>query len=936
MNYAEIEKKWQSRWEATGVFNAEPNDRKKFFIIFAYPGISGFLHVGHMRGFTYADVIARYKRMNNFNVLFPAGFHASGLPSITLAKRIERGDEETINMLTRAGLSEKEINELKNPLNVVKYFSSIYIENYWKRFGFSIDYRRAMSTISPGYKKFISWQFKKLNEKKLLIQKPHFAPFCPNCGPVAVDASETDISKGGNAEVLDFTLLFFKVDDMILPASTLRPETVFGVTNMWLNPDVEYVKIKYNNNIWIVSREASVKLGYQKNIEVVGSIKGSELIGKKCVVPVVNKEVLILPSDFVDPDIATGVVMSVPAHAPYDYIALEDIKKKDLSSYNISKEELESIKPVSLIKTENDFPAIEVCKKMEIKTLDDREKLEEATNIVYKKEFHSGVLKENCGKYAGLKVSETKEKLQNEFIKKGVADVMFEFSEPVVCRCGEKVVIKIIPEQWFIKYSDTKLTEESKRHAEKMMIKPKEYQNGIMNVLDWFGDRACVRQGNWLGTDFPFEKEWIIEPISDSTLYPMYYIISKYVNTGELKIEDMNEDFFDYVFLGKNGNVQEIAEKIRNEFDYWYPLNINLGGKEHKTVHFPVFLMNHVAVLPEKHWPKGIVAHYWVTQKSGKISKSKGGAEPIPDAAEKYSVDGMRLYYSHIGSSNVDIEWSSDAVMNYKSRMEKIWVLINHLLEFQKENHSSVDSWLLSRINRKIEKITGAFENYDLRDAANEVFFGIHADVKWYLKRGGSNKKIITEIINKWIRLMCPFTPHTSEEIWEKIGGKGFVSSAEYPLFEKEKIDDVAENSEEFLKNTIDDISEILNVVKIKPNKIVLYTSPGWKRKMFKTAVGLGKNLEMKDLMKEAMKDEDIKMHSKEAPKYAQRLVQEMKKTGFEKQLLDEKNLLINAKNFIEKEFNSKIEVYSADEKCYDPKGRAKNSEVFRPAIYVE
>jgi leucyl-tRNA synthetase len=573
---------------------------------------------------------------------------------------------------------------------------------------------------------------------------------------------------------------------------------------------------------------------------------------------------------------------------------------------------------------------------MSIKSLDDREKLEEATNIVYKKEFHSGVLKENCGKYANLKVSETKEKLQDEFIKKGVADVMFEFSEPVVCRCGEKVVIKIIPDQWFIKYSDPKLTEKSKKHAEKMMVKPKEYKNGIMNVLDWFGDRACVRQGNWLGTQFPFEKGWIIEPISDSTLYPMYYIISKYVNSGELKAEDINDDFFDYVFLGKKGNVKEIVEKIRNDFQYWYPLNINLGGKEHKTVHFPVFLMNHVAVLPEKHWPKGIFVHWWVTQKSGKISKSKGGAEPIPDAAEKYSVDGMRLYYSHIGSSNVDIEWSSDTALNYKSRVEKIWVLINHLLGIPQENLCSVDSWLLSRINRHIGKITDAFENYDLRDAANEIFFGIHADIKWYLKRGGSNKKTITEIIDKWVRLMCPFTPHTSEEIWEKIGKKGFVSSAEYPLFESGKIDESAEEAEEFLKNTIDDISEILKVVKIKPNKIVLYTSPEWKRKMFKTAIGLGKNLEMKSLMKESMKDRDIKMHSKEASRYAQKLIHDMKQTGFEKRLVDEKNLLINAKDFIEREFNSKIEVYSADEKCYDPKSRAKNSEPFRPAIYVE
>jgi len=957
MNPVEIEKKWQRKWENAGVFNAEPNEKKKFFIIFAYPGVSGFLHVGHMRGFTYADIIARYKRMKGFNVLFPAGFHASGLPSVTLAKRIERGDREIISMLRNAGMDEKTIIGLAEPVNVVKYFSKVYMDNYWRRFGFSIDYRRAMSTISPGYKKFISWQFKKLNEKKLLIQKPHFAPFCPNCGPVAVDPSETDISKGGNSEVLPFTLLFFKIKNMILPASTLRPETVFGVTNIWLNPDAEYVKVKYNNNTWIVSREASVKLGHQKNIEIAGPIKGSEMIGKKCVAPVVNREVLILPSNFVDPNIATGVVMSVPAHAPYDYIALEEAKKKDLGRYSISKEDIENIKPISLIKTENEvfpaesknekhfcerrenevFPAVEVCRRMEIKSLDDREKLEEATNIVYKKEFHSGILKENCGKYAGLKVSETKGKLQNEFTEEGVADTMLEFSEPVVCRCGENVVIKSIPNQWFIKYSDIELTEKSKKRAEKMTIKPKEYQNEMMNVLDWFGDRACVRQGNWLGTEFPFEKGWIIEPISDSTLYPMYYIISKYVNSGELKDEDMNEDFFDYVFLGEEKKHSKIAEKIRNDFQYWYPLDINLGGKEHKTVHFPVFLMNHVAVLPEKHWPKGIFAHYWVTQKSGKISKSKGGAEPIPDAAEKYSVDGMRLYYSHVGSSNVDIEWAPDAVLNYKSRMEKILALTDQLLEFQQENKTSIDSWFLSRINRRIGKITDALENYDLRDAANEIFFGIYFDVKWYLKRGGRNKKIIMEMIDNWARLMCPFTPHTAEEIWEKTGRKGFVSCAEYPLSDEKRIDENSENAETFLRNMIEDANEILKVTNITPKRIIIYTAPEWKRKMFELAVVLRKNLEMKNLMKEAMKNKDIKLHSKEASKYAQKLIQDMKKIGDEKhQLIDEKILLINAKDFIEKELNSKIEVYSADEKCYDPKGRAKNAEPFRPAIYVE
>ncbi|MCK5113011.1 MAG: class I tRNA ligase family protein, partial [Thermoplasmatales archaeon] len=186
-DYVNIEKKWQQKWFDAEINIASRKKQKKFFIHFAYPGVSGYLHVGHMRGFTYCDIIARYKRMTGYDVLFPAGFHASGIPSVGFAKKIERNDEETIELLKKNGCTDDFIKKLADPKEVVNYFSGVYVSDYWKKFGFLIDYTRLMNTISEGYKRFIEWQFHKLNEKNLLVQKPHFAPFCPNCGPVAVD-----------------------------------------------------------------------------------------------------------------------------------------------------------------------------------------------------------------------------------------------------------------------------------------------------------------------------------------------------------------------------------------------------------------------------------------------------------------------------------------------------------------------------------------------------------------------------------------------------------------------------------------------------------------------------------------------------------------------------------------------------------------------------
>jgi leucyl-tRNA synthetase len=934
-NYKDIEEKWQKNWFENKINESKKTSKKKYFIHFAYPGVSGFLHIGHMRGFTYCDIISRYKRMVGFNVLFPAGFHASGIPSVGYAKKVERKDSTTIKDLKEYGLNEEKINNLIDPLEVIKFFSKVYIENYWKKFGFLIDFSRIMSTVSVGYKNFIKWQFLKLKEKKLLVKKPHFAPFCPNCGPVAVDKSETDISKGGGAEILEFTTIKFKMKDgTILPAATLRPETIFGVTNMWINPDVNYLKIKVDKENWIISEEGFEKLTYQmKDVKSTGEkISGKELIGKKCIIPMVDREIPILSGPFADPNVASGIVMSVPAHAPYDWIALVE-----------SKEDIEAITIID-VKGFGTNPAKEVCENYNIKSQNETEKLDIATEEVYKKEFHTGYLNENCGIYAGIRISDIKDAVKDELISNNQAVLMREFSEEVICRCGGKVVIKQIPDQWFIKYSDEELTNNSKIHAESMNLFPEEYKKEMPGVLDWFEDRACIRKGSWLGTEFPFKKGWIIEPISDSTLYPAYYIISKYINENKLEPTEMTEEFFDFVFLGKGKAKNDVWNIIKEDFDYWYPVDINLGGKEHKTVHFPVFLMNHIAVMPEEKRPKGIFVHWWVTQKGKeKISKSKGGVEHIAEAATKYGVDTMRLYYSHVGSPFVDIEWDSETVLKYKNKISNIYKMINQLNNLKDKKHENLDNWLKSKMQRTIKDSIEAFENYDLRVATNEIFFDCQKNIQWYLKRGGSNKKLIENFVEKWIKLMTPITPHLSEEIWHK-NNSSFISNENYPKFNKNELFKIEEVGEYLISKVIDDINEILKVTKIKPKKICIYTSPIWKQEIFRKAIDLASEnkLNVGLIMKEIMTDPEMKPIAKQISQFVGKLPNEiMKLNDNDKQRylvnIKENEYLKTSKEYFKEVFSCEIEIFNAgDKKAYDPSNKTRFAVPLRPAIYIE
>ncbi len=935
----EIEKKWQKEWEEAELGEADRNsDKNPFFLIFAYPGISGFLHVGHMRGYTYSDVITRYKRMQGHNVLFPVGFHGTGNLTPALAKKIKEGKKT--KQFKKAGLSEKEIKELEDVDNLLDFFYDYYVENYWKRFGFLIDKRRTLTTLGDGYKKFIQWQFKKLMQKNLLVQKPYYAGFCPECGPVAVDPSETDLSKGGTAEKQEFTLLKFKHDDHYLTAATLRPETVYGQTNLWVRPDVEYVEAEVDGEKWVVSEECAENLGYQgKDVEVTGRINGEELIGDYCHAPGADKDIIILPSSFPDPKLGTGLVTSVPSDAPYDYIALKELQDdpEKCRKHGLDPEKIQDIEVIKIIKSKElgDFPAKKIVEEMGIQSTEEKEKLEEATQKVYKAGFHGGVMTDECNDYKDMQVSEAKDQVKQELFNKNKADKFYSFSEPVVCRCGEEVKIKKMDDYWFIKYSDLELTTKSKQYAETMDIHPDKYKDKMEDVLDWFKDRPCVRTGSWLGTPFPFDEDLTVEPISDSTLYPAYYIVSLYENQGKIDPEEMTEEFFNYVYLSKGKPKKDVWKQVKKDFEYWYPLDMNLGGKEHQKVHFPAFLMNHVGILPGSKWPKGLFVHWWVLGKKGdKMSKSKGGAEPVPSAVEEYSADGMRLYYCHAASPHQDIHWEPERVKRYKNTLEKIFKQAERLAQKVGSQETAVDEWLKFNFNQKIEEVTGHFDEYELREAVSEAVYAVQNDLNWYERRGGRNQELVTELVGKWCKLITPFVPHLAEEIWHEVLSKNsLVSDEEWPEKFSTSATIKVNKREQVVKELLEDFRNIEELVDFEPEKAVVYTPANWKWKALSQMHGCSN---IGECMSEVMSDKDIRKHGKEASKFVKKVFKKLwEYEGEEK--VDEYKAVEDAFRFLSDELGYDIELYKeTDEDKYDPENKSSEALPLKPAIYLE
>jgi leucyl-tRNA synthetase len=954
-----IEEKWQKQWTEARIFEAEPDSSmEKYFLNMPYPYVNGHLHLGHSFTYIRGEIMCRYKRMKGYNVLFPFAFHCTGTPIVAAANRVKENEPTQIESLRNMGLPEEEIPKFSDPVYWTEFFPN-EMKADLQRLGLAIDWRRSFKTTSlnPYYDKFIRWQFKKLKEKDYVVLGEHPVVWCPKDNSPVSDHARI---KGEGETPQEFTLLKFKFEDGYILAATLRPETVYGQTNMWVDPDVCYVKVSVKDETWIVSKECADKLKEQKEgLEVTGEIWGGQMMGKTCLAPGINREIIILPSEFCDPKKGTGLVTSVPSDAPDDWMGLYDLQKDDslCNRWGLDCEEIKKIKPIPIINSPDrgDLPAVKICEEMGIESQNDREKLEEAKKIIYKSGFYTGIMNENCGEYAGMKVEEAKDLVKDKLIEQGEAVAMYELTGDVVCRCLTPSIIKVVSDQWFIAYGNPEWKAQTKKGLDNMRLYPETVRKQFEYVIDWLNDWACTREFG-LGTQLPWAEKWVIESLSDSTIYMAYYILSKYLEHESLVSADVvNNAFFDYVFLcqgdpetlsNEMGISKDVLVTIKNDFEYWYPFDIRRSGKDLIQNHLAFCLYNHVAIFPERFWPRAFGVNGWILVDGAKMSKSAGNFFIIRDMLDRFGADVTRFTLAYGGEGIDDPNWDTAFAKGAAGRLSALRDLALGSYNKGREDTIGIDSWFRSVLNRTISEVSSAMEEMDFRTALKIGYFDMQRHLRWYMRRclGETYKPLVNEFIVNQIKILAPFVPHICEEVWEKLGFDGFISEAAYPESDTKNTNPEIETSEELLINTISDVNEILKVTGITPERIVLYTPAQWKYDMHEMAVemGMAGELNIGNLMKRAMTDDVIKKHSKEASSYAKTLIEslenrattELERLGID---IDEKQYLTEAKDFLVQEFKCAVDVFSLDDgDLYDPKNRARNAIPLRPAIFVE
>jgi leucyl-tRNA synthetase len=968
-NWRALEKKWQKKWAWAKLDETDPEPhRPKYFVTAAYPYPNSPQHIGHARTYTIADANARFHRMQGYNTLYPMGFHYTGTPLYAMAKRLRENDPEIIETFTKIyGIPSAKLDTIKEPKRMADYFRDD-IKKGMIEIGFSVDWRREFTTADRLYNRFIQWHFRWLNQHGFITKGTHPVAWCPNDkNPVGV----VDIQGGIEPEIGDSHLIKFEANGIVYPTATLRPETIFGVTNLWVNPEAEYVEAQVDGQRWVISREAMEILGHQNhNVRIEKEVPGEDLLWKTVVNPVTYARIPILPAGFVEPDNGTGLVMSVPGHAPYDYQALLDLQSRSSGSGQ-PDDMIKKIEPISIIELEgfSEFPAEDMVKQFTIHEQNDT-RLADATKELYSKEFHNGIMKENAGSYSGMPVGKARDAIVKDLTDTGrMASIYEVLNRPIMCRCGAKVVVHVVDNQWFINYGDPEWKTKAHRCLDEMLILPEERRGEFNYTVDWLRERACARKVG-LGTKLPWDPEWTIEALSDSVIYMAYYILAKYLvkewtafKKFEKDPDKMPDSFFNYLYLGEGtadavsretGISKRTIEAARKEFTYFYPVDMRHSAKDLVSNHLTFYIFQHTALFQHNQWPKGIVANGFVLMKGNKMSKSLENIIPLRQAVAKFGADPLRISTLATAELNQDTDFSEALATTIQDRLVNLITQARKLgrKTTRKMAYSTLDKWMLNRLNTAVQSATAAMERLRVREVVNLVLYHLENDAAWYQRRLGPKKakgdarnQVLRQVFDLRARLLAPLAPHVAEEMWAALGNKGLVVKAEWPKPNERLNDRPAEVSETVVEQTLEDTAEILKATGLKPRTITYYTATPWKWKIYQRALvaAQGGKKDRGEFIKDVMSDEEMRGIGKPAADYAVKAIQQA--TQMKEELLKlrvgidlrEKKILQEAAAFFKREFAAEIRVWQEGEKgISDPKAKARFAEPFRPAILVE
>jgi leucyl-tRNA synthetase len=922
-NPGAFEDEAHERW--AHAFEANPDRLEKFYLNVAFPYPSGAMHVGHGRTYIVPDVIARFWRMKGKQVLFPMGFHVTGAPVVGISKRIANADPKTIHLYRDLyKVPQNVLDEFTDPLTIVRHFAAEY-QRVMTACGLSIDWRRRFITVDPSYSRFIEWQWKHLYEAGHVIKGAHPVRFCTvDDNPVG----DHDLLEGDKAEVIKFTLVMFRFEGAFIPTATLRPETIHGVTNLWANPKVTYVKALVDGRAWVISKEAAEKLALQDHtVDIREEIAGTDLVNKMVSHPMCG-EVAILPADFVDPDMATGMVMSVPAHAPFDYIALRDLQQAGRYT---------QIKPIPLIKVEGygEIPAQYAVDKAAIKDQMDS-RMDALTQEIYSAEFSKGKLFE---KFGGKPVRVARDEVAALMAEKYDSVIMYEFDiRPVVCRCGNRVKVKILHDQWFLKYSDPVWKQQVKDHLQDMALVPPEVRVEFNRTVDWLKDWACTRRVG-LGTRFPWDTTQLIEPLSDSTVYMAYYTIAHRIKEIDSKL--LTPEVFDYIFLGKES--EDLPEKkkliaMRKEFLYWYPYDFRFSAKDLISNHLTFQLFHHVTIFNKDKLPQGMVVFGMGLLNGAKMSSSKGNVFLLEDAVQEFGADTVRMFLMGSAEPWQDFDWRNELVISTKKQIERFYNTVMEMKDAGGEPHD-IDRWLVSRLQSHIARTTTALDNFQTRQALQEAYTAIETDLKWYRRRlpkDSSGSRELHTLCSVWVRLLAPFIPFAGEHLWKELAGEGLVSFAPWPVADEKLISVKTELAEELLARTVEDIESIRKLIQITPKSITIALAPDWKHDIFRT---IAKASDRNTVLKEIMKDERMRKRGKDATDAAKQCTTLIHRLPphvvgpLAEEPLSERAVFELAQAFLEQEFGVPVHITDAGTGGH---AKARTALPFKPAIIIE
>ncbi len=742
-NFKQVEKKWQDIWYSQNTFAAK-NDYSlpKFYCLVEFPYPSGQgLHVGHPRSYTALDIVARKKRLQGYNVLYPMGWDAFGLPTENYAIK---------NHVHPAEVTKNNIAHFKSQLQAL---------------GFSFDWTREINTTDPDYYKWTQWIFLQLFKRGLAYKKKMAVNWCTSCKCVLAneevvngvcercgsevirkeqsqwmlkitayadrlvkDLDDVDfidrvkvqqrnwIGKSHGAEV-DFTTTLGDT----LTVYTTRCDTLFGATYMVISPEHPFIEkwapnIKNMDEVRAYQQEAAKKSDFERT-EINKEKTGIKLEGVMGINPVNDQEIPIFISDYVLTSYGTGAIMAVPAHDTRDW---EFAKKFNL-------------------------PIIEVVAGGE-----DVQK-EAFTDCATGKLVNSGFL-------TGMSVEDAK-KAMTEWLEKegkGREKVNFKLRDWVFSRqryWGEPIPIVKCEKCGYVPLPESELP---LRLPNVESYEPTDTgESPLAKITDWV-NTTCPCCGGPAKRETDTMPQW-----AGSSWYFLRYT-------------DPHND-------------QALASK--EALDYWTPVDWYNGGMEHTTLHLLYSRFWHkflydIGVVPTSEPYKKRTSHGMILGENGeKMSKSRGNVVNPDEIVDRYGADTMRLYEMFIGDFEKAAPWNSDSIKGCKRFVERFWNLQEIVT-----NSEEYSTELEPLMHKTIKKVSEDIENLKCNTAI--------AAMMTLLNKIYDQKRITRGELRTLTILLNPFAPHVTEEMWENMHFGGFVHEAKWPEYDESK---TVENSVEIV-----------------------------------------------------------------------------------------------------------------------------------------